>query len=304
MRLIARFFSLFFKSMDSWKIFLTYAGLMTLLCAVFGRWSYSCTGSLGGFWCYKFSDDALAQTLFYVVYYLLAGYLLLSFLFDFYNTTFKNTVFKVADIKRISREKVRSIAMFITIFFTMSLPFVAVWFILRKPANPDWRVEFVWFTLAFIFAMLPILQIRLSSAVAFFLENYKIPCGKLLLQKTFTRAYVPIAVFIMLLMIVSIFNLQIYADLNHYAAEYNNFWAAILIEYAAALMRLILCSLFIIFVRAQYELLIDEPELKANVANTDVKTVKKTPKRRPTAKTKHRPTAKTETKKRPKRTLK
>ena len=149
------FFPQLFKQ---WRVFAAYAVLFTISGAAFGQWAHSCIKK--SYWCFDLSEIPYGNGL--IIIYLLINLVLTSaFIYDFYNAAFKNKIFVFSEVWKINKEKIKSLFFVISVLVGFALPsFIAVK-ILLQPGNPNWQIEFLYFTIAFSMILFPMMFVRL-----------------------------------------------------------------------------------------------------------------------------------------------
>ena len=233
-----------------WKVFSCYAGLLTLLGMFFGQWPHSCFKN--NFWCVPLNkSNEYFQTIFISVYIILCIFITLFFMYDFYKSAFKNTVFKVRDIYIIGKEKIKSAGFILLTVLICAIPLRIALIILFKPADPNWQVEFIYFIIAFICIMVPIMAIRLFCFVSAYYEKNTIPSLLPIFQKTIGKSYVGIFLFLLLAWII-ILTFRISYNLDVLSRDYNYLPIALLTSFAEYFLRLEYLAVFLLFSRAQY----------------------------------------------------
>lgn len=143
------------------------------------------------------------------------------------------------------------------------------WLILKKPANPDWRIEFLFFLVLFATAMFPLIAMRFSAVVAYFLQDNHFPSWKMLYEQTKERSYIGVILFLFILLLsVSLFmHTQVY--LMHLTLDFRVFVVALFAEYCGYLVKLFCAAAFVVFFRAQYELMEEKEILTDTIINNE-----------------------------------
>ena len=249
---------LFYKVLSAWKIMFIYGGILTALSVLFGRYEYSCHGSKTNFWCHsgpQFVQSYSGQVMYLTLFFLLVAYLTFSFLCDVHNTVFKNDVFKTMGIIKPNKDKLKQMGFLFGSFIGFILLFVVAWLIVLKPANPDWRIEFIYFTSAFVCAFTPLVFLRLSAVIGYYLQNLHLPSFDMLFKQTSGRSYVGVVGFIFCLMLVCTVNLRLMGEFNSLNSGDNFFVMAVGLEFVDYVIKLYLITLFMCFFRAEYEVM-------------------------------------------------
>ncbi|MBR1601187.1 MAG: hypothetical protein IJ677_06360 [Alphaproteobacteria bacterium] len=245
-----RFISLIYKSLDAWKIMIVYGAIITLLYYILSSGQLLCNKN--NLQCY------LRFQLFTVAF---MAFVCMCYIVDFYQNIFKNGVFKYSSIVMFDKIKIKSV-LFLTAYvlsFVVSA-FVAK-YIVFKPANPDWRIEFIYFVLLFIFCMLPILAMRFSVIVAFYFNEQKLPPIRYLYQKTSGRSYIGIIGFLLTILIMAVFNMQTYGYVMHFTEKYpSSVSVEVLSTFFDILVKLLTFNVIFCFFEAQRQLMLDDED--------------------------------------------
>lgn len=264
-----------FKTMDlltamvkNWRVFLGYAAILTSVSLLFGRWSYSCESGIDGFWCYQLPHSKVFAIVYLVLFYVIDAFLFCSFISDYYNTAYKNGVFKLRNIFYVNKEKAKNMAFFLLCMLIFVLPIVISYKILLKPANPNWIIEFMYFIAMFVMVFVPIGLIRLSSFMAYFLQNGTMPPLQNIWQKTADKTHVNIIIMLLLLLCINVLMLHSMGYLSAFTHRYNTFMAVVFGEYADCLVKLLLFAIIVCFCRAQYEVL-EQAENSGTAVSSD-----------------------------------
>lgn len=198
LRTIGHFFTLIYKSFSAWQVMLFYGAVITALTNAFYLVYLCAENSLR---CFVATNALVILLLVFVG---------LCYLYDFYQCAFKNTVFKIENVIKFDKAKIKSLCFLVGYIMCFVVSAAISWFIFVKPANPDWRIEFMYFTVFFAFCMVPVLAMRFSAAPAFYFNNQKMPSPKYLFIQTSGRSYIGIVGFLMVMLILSVMNLYFY----------------------------------------------------------------------------------------------
>jgi hypothetical protein len=245
LRTIGRFFSLTYKSLDTWRVLLFYGAVITALTSGFYL-VYMCDKrSLQCF---------ISMNAVVILLLIFAGF---CYLYDFYQCAFKNTVFKIADVVKFDKPKIKSLCFLAGYFFSFIISGAASWLIIAKPANPDWRIEFIYFTIFFAFCMVPILAMRFSAAPAFYFDNQKMPSLKYLFLQTSGRSYIGIIGFLLVMLLLSLLNLYLYGyGKRIFSALPTSVTFSVLNTFFNTLVMLFTVSVLFCFFEAQRQVMI------------------------------------------------
>lgn len=234
-----------------WRTFLLYGALITILSGAFGRWSFSCQEGNTGPWCYVPTDNFTTMVIFLIVFFILVCLLVALFIFDFQQNVNQNSVFKLKDACLISKPKIKSVLFIYGIFLGFILPVLIAMAIINKPANPDYRIEFCFFTIMFIMFMIPLLQIRLSAGIAYFLNQGYVPFRKIF-NITLGKSFIPLLLFFMLIVLMLSIHLRSMGYFSYITRQHNLFIVVLLTDFADNVLKLGCLSLFLLFFQAQY----------------------------------------------------
>ncbi len=244
-----------------WRIFAVYAAVITVISALFGRWSYACQHGISGYWCLSLPANKYLIITCLVVFYALLLYLIGAFITDLHNSLFKNSVFKPKDVLVLSRQKMASARMLLTIMLLAVSCTMAAVYIIRRPANPDFGIEFCWFIAAFMLILVPLLMVRCSACFAYYLNT-----GRLQLRKVFDytggRSYISVMLFLLLMIILLMVNLHAIAFFNRMMQNYNYLATAVVTDFADCLLKLICLAMILAFFDAQYIRMEETAELR------------------------------------------
>ena len=259
LRVSGRFVKLLAEGFKQWRLYLVYAAILTVLSAIFCQWSYSCNGSAKQFWCYTVSSEAKAFSLG-LVFVFINIFTYMSFAYDFYEKCFLNGVFKWQNIFLMSVKKLKGLG-FLLLYIICFLGCMLIsWIILKKPANPDWHVEFVFFLMLFVMVVIPFAAMRFSASVAYFLnEEKKIPWKKIY-ENTKERSYIGIIMFLFILLLSVALLLHCQVILLRLTLGTTIFTLALGAEYCGYLIKLFCVTAFMAFFRAQYEMMEDQED--------------------------------------------
>ncbi|MBQ8481810.1 MAG: hypothetical protein IJ532_04700 [Alphaproteobacteria bacterium] len=278
LRTFGRFVSLIYKSLDAWKITLIYGSVLTFIYYVMASGQFICNRT-----------NALCFLRFQVIVVIVLSLICLCYVFDFYQNAFKNTVFKYSSIIKFDKNKLKSIGFFILYILCFALSAYIARYIIIKPANPDWRIEFVYFFILFIFCMLPVFLMRFSAVVAFYFNEQKLPTIKYLYEKTAGHSYIGIVGFLLTILIMAVFNMQAYGYETHFTAKYpSSVTVEVLTTFFEILVKLFTLNVIFCFFEAQRQLMTEndttaeknsEKQAEKSIEKEDKDTIKKVAKK-------------------------
>lgn len=248
--ILMRLFKLGRYVFDCWRPTVVYAGLLTLLVLLARSIGKECMDADGG-WCGVILQNWLFVPLF-ILYLALYTHLFLAFAADFYAAAFAGEKFTLGQLWRRNKEKWYQEMFLLGYLLGFLLSFAVVLKLLVQPANPDWRVEMVYFTVIFGLFMLMLFLMRIAAMVSRYLATGHSDWRQIY-QQTSGRAYVGIILFLLMLALILLCSLRL------------NVWANVLTDsvpflmplfyFVKIYMQLTFVALMLTFFRAQDELL-------------------------------------------------
>lgn len=267
-----RFFSLVYKSLEVWPAVLIYGALLT---AVY------CGLLIATTFCAK--ENQTCQMVWQGTMGVFLSIVSLCYLVDFYRIVFKNSVFKISNLIQFDKAKIKSVIFIVGYIFSFVISAYVSKNIVFKPANPDWRIEFVYFCVFFAFCMLPVLAMRFSSLVAFYLNEQKIPSLKYMYEQTMGRSYIGVVGFLLVILMSAVFNMQTYSlEVRLFSKFQSSLALQVIITFIDAMVKLFILGWIVCFFEAQRQLMTaNEEEVAEEITvlkseeNAETKTVKK-----------------------------
>lgn len=269
LRVIGRTIAYSWKMLDQWRMYLFYAGLLTILSLIFGRWSFSCVQGAKA-WCHSFSGNIWKGVGYLFLFYSALFVIFFLFGYDLYNSTFKNTVFKIKNLFVCDKNRLKSILFSVACLLAFIVPVFAAVMIVLKPANPVFEVEFLYFIILFACVIFNVLYIRLASFIARYLNDYKMPSLGAIYEKTKGRAYVSVVSFLILAFFLCLAQLQFIGNFIQMNAN-DTFVMTLVTEFLDYIIKLIYFSFFLALFRAQMDLLAEEDASVAEIASEEQK---------------------------------
>lgn len=251
LRVLGKWFDLLAETVKQWPIFLVYALYITLISAVFGRWTYACQQGMAADWCYVPSGNAYISVTWITAFYLLMFYLIGSFIFDIHDCMFKNSVFKWHNVWKTGKQKAKNILVICAIIISFIVSISMAVYIIRRPANPDFRIEFIFFLIAFMFLLVPMFMIRCSACFAYYMNTGSFSAAKVY-DETSGKSYISVALFLLLMITVLALNMRSISSLGGLMRSYNNFGTALFTDFIGNLLVLISIAVFLMLFQAQY----------------------------------------------------
>lgn len=260
-RVLSKWFDLLLETTKQWRIFLVYAFCITFLSAVFGRWTYACQQDTAAAWCYTPSQNIYMSIIWIVIFYLLLFYLIGSFVYDIGNGIAVNSVFKWKNVWKADRRKAKIVLAVCSIIVSFVASIAMAVYIIRRPANPDFRIEFIFFLITFAFILVPMFMIRCSACFAYYLNTGSFAVAKVY-DETGGKSYISVAMFLLLMIFTLVLNMRSITYLRGLMLEYNNFGTALLTDFLGNLLVLICIAVFLVLFQAQYI------QMEADIAQT------------------------------------
>lgn len=247
---MARLFKLGGRVFDCWRPLAIYAALLTLLALTVKNISLACMNTYDG-WCGIFLQSKVFIPLF-IFYVLLYVHLFLAFAVDFYDEAFNANSFTIKNLWRRSKEKWQKEMFLWGYLLGYLLPFSLAAKLLLQKANPDWRIEMVYFTLIFAALMFIVLMIRIAASVSRYLSCKKAEFT-LIYEQTKGRGYVAVMTFLVLLalLLLSSMRLNIWFD----SLSISMPWVSGILIFIKNSFVLAFTALMFVFFRVQDELL-------------------------------------------------
>ena len=284
------FFNVFSKtvvllsnSLNQWKIYFSYAAILACIGFLFNFWGNSCMQNPLGFACGEYIGLAILilQVILYVMLFLL-------FAVNLYSSLIKHIEFSLRQIFSLNYTKVRQIGFLLTYIISLSIPWLIAVMLIKKPANPDWRIEFIYFMITFVMGLIPLLAMRFSASVGYYMQNMHYPALSKLYNVTIGKSYIGIIGFLIIMQIFVVVNIKMLSVFNHITS------ASIMLlftYFADYLFKLFFIAFALLFCQAQYEIIelsqtksmaqADNPSAAAETASASKskKTTKKTRKK-------------------------
>ncbi|MBQ9270919.1 MAG: hypothetical protein IJ218_01465 [Alphaproteobacteria bacterium] len=265
--LLNRWIDLIPQIFIKWRLFVDYAAIFTFLSILLNRWTYACHDNLDGYWCYWYSGNVWASIGAAALFLIMAIYLLGAFCVDFYIDSSVAKFFKPANIVKVSVLRLKQVGAALFFWGTMFVPAALFAYILNKPANHDWHIEFMWFTLVFLCLLTVLLLMRCIGTLAHYFHTGNFAFAKIY-QQTSGHAYAGIFGFLLTVMICSSLNLSVIRYFDKLMANYNYMFMAVLTDFADTLIKLFYFALILTISEAQYQLLAAQETDSADNAAT------------------------------------
>ncbi len=240
------------------KIPAFYAAVLCVLAFLTG-FPMSCQlGREGVWWCYLEKNNSEMPLYSFILCKLLLLFVCCSFFVDFYNTAFNKKIFSWKNPVLFNSERLKKIGLLFGTLLVLVAPIALAFAIFLKKANPDWRIEFIYFVIMFICCWIPFIVIRLSAIISYFLSDGKFPSLKVLWQKTEDRNFSIIFSYVLIFVILNFLSLQISYILRLLMLKYFYFSTALITEFFSNLFILFTEIVFMMLFRSMNEILESE----------------------------------------------
>ncbi|MBQ7633269.1 MAG: hypothetical protein IJS88_04065 [Alphaproteobacteria bacterium] len=124
-------------------------------------------------------------------------------------------------------------------------------YIIQKPADPDFIIEFCWFILTFLLLLWPLFIIRCCACFAYYLQTGKFEIKKVF-NNTSGRTYVSVVWFMLLMMLLLILNMRFMFDAIYVEQHYNYLFTAVAVEFIGSVFKFICLALYLLLFYSQY----------------------------------------------------
>lgn len=249
--------SLLKKIPENYMVIVCYATILTLLSFASGLLPSCQLGREGGWWCYMENSNGTFPLYLFVLNKFLFFVICCLFFIDFYNSAFNGKVFRFKEFADFNKPRLKVLLFLILSFVLLLGSVAAVFAIMLKQANPDWRIEFIYFVAAFICCWIPFILLRISSAISY-LASGECPPLRLIWQKTSDRNFHIIFSFIVIFIVINFVSLYINAILKFIMLKSFNVATSLAADFIYNGFTLIYISLFMMLFRAMHEILASE----------------------------------------------
>lgn len=242
-----RMFHLGGKIFDCWRPIVIYAALLMILTYIF-----SFTMRI------YFTEDmvtgySISALLIGLLYFILYAHLFLAFAVDFYDEAFNGKKFQLQQLWHREKQKWHSELFLLAYLAAYAIPFALAAKLLIQPANPNWRIEFIYFTIIFAVFIFILLLIRLSAGVSRGLSANQWPKWKQVLKQTSGSAYVGTILFLVIIALELLSSIRLKAWLE--VLPIISPWLEWLSMWLGNIITLGFTAVIFVFFRAQDELL-------------------------------------------------
>lgn len=248
--ILIRLFKLGRNIFDCWRPTVAYAVLLTLVALIVRGIGTECIDADGG-WCGIILQNWLFIPLF-VVCMAFYTHLFLAFAVDFYDEAFMDCKFTFKQLWRRSREKWWQELFLLGYLVGFLFSFALALKLLLQPANPNWRIEMVYFSIIFGLFVFMLFLMRIAAAVSRYLSTGHSDWRQIYTQ-TSGRAYAGIIFFLLILALILLCSLRLNIWFNVLSSAVPLLTA--LFCFIKIFMQLIFTALMLTFFRVQDELL-------------------------------------------------
>ena len=251
LKVLGTWSDLLVQMLRQWRIFAVYALVITLISAVFGRWSYSCQYTDFSSWCVMPPQNSYVLIAYLIIFYGLLIFILGAFIVDVYDGMFKNSVFKPRNVVSFGRAKIKIASTLLKILLSLFISVFVALSIVEKPANPDFGIEFCYFLIAFAFVMVPLLMVRCSACFAYYINTGRFAVRKVY-DNTSGRSYISVMLLLLLVLLCLIINIRLIGYFSRLTQTYNHLSVALSVEFIDSLLKLGYFAAILMLFQAQY----------------------------------------------------
>ena len=252
--LTGRFFRLSGRVFDCWRLVAVYAVPLTILSLMARFLTTACLGGVDAGFCRLLNQKIIFIPMF-VMYIAAYAHLLLALAVDFYDIAFNSKPFGWNIIWHQRRDKWQKEGFLLAYIISYALLFLLAINLLLWPANPNWRIEMVYFVIIFGCFMLLLLLIRLMPSVSRYLAQKHADFADIY-SKTKDRSYVAIITFLVLLGFILLCHMRLDIWFAQLALQLP--WLTAIFCYAKIFLQLTFGLMIFVLCRAQDELLAAE----------------------------------------------
>lgn len=256
------------KILSQGKIFLYYSLFLSVIGGFSGQWLYSCTGKSENWWCIIPTGNVYYLYSLLGLYVLFSLCILYSFYFDLYQSIFKDKIITFQEIIKTPKEKLKFIGYICLYVFLMVCCIGVALTILAKEANPDWRIEFIFFVILFISAYLPIILIRMIVSIDYMVDVGFVPVKKIW-DMTSKRTFSIMITFCFMILLINFVHIRLTYNLKELATEHNYFIVALITDVVGCFLLCNYLAFIMMYFRAIREL-VDEKYAILNENEEDI----------------------------------
>lgn len=242
------------KFLKRWQIIFVYAVVLTLISAVTGNWGYTCNSDKGEWWCFTWNIDSTAAAVVWMAACLiLETYFLLSASYDIYETALAGKKFSLREVFIPEKNKLLYSGLVVVCLISLFLPIFLAFNILRKPANPDYRVEFLYFLATFIFCWIPFIVMRMAIGISSFLEELRIPSFRKVFEITNGGIGGILCSYLLLFLIINMLQVKISVYLRIINLKWNYLISAVGTEIISNILEIVYVMLAVAVLQALWD---------------------------------------------------
>lgn len=243
------------KFLKQWKIIFVYAVALTMISSVTGNWGYSCNTGENGWWCFTWNIHSAASAVAWMtVCLILVTYFLLSASYDIYDAALSGKKFSLRNVFIPEKNKLIYSGIVAACLIFLFLPVVLAFVILRNPANPDYRVEFLYFLATFIFCWIPFIVLRIAIGISCFLEEKHIPSFKKVFEMTKGGVAGILFSYLLLFLIINLVQVKISVYLRLINFKWNYLVSAVGTEMVNNILKVVYVMMAVAVLQALWDI--------------------------------------------------
>lgn len=246
-KLVWNSLSLFQNSFKHYKVIAFYALVMTAISLIFGQ-NYSCNMGNPAWWC-----PDLTTAMFFTDKFLMLC-VIFAFFVDFYDIEFNSEIFSIRNIVSLKRSRLKKIGILFLLLLLIIVSFVIIFAMVAKEPNPNWKIEFIYFLIAFSCFWVPFVIVRLAGAVAYYLTNEKLPSLKAMWVQTTDKSFSIVFTYGVVLLVLNFITFQLNILLKVFLYKNFYFVTAVAVDFAANYIVCLYALMIMMIMRSQFEI--------------------------------------------------
>lgn len=246
-KLVWKTLSLFQNSFEHHKAIAFYALIMTVISLAFGQ-NYSCDMMNPAWWC-----PNLTSAMFFVDKFLMLC-VIFAFFVDFYDIEFNGKKFSLKNIISLERGRLKKIGLLFLVLLLLIFSLVMVVAMVTKEPNPNWKIEFIYFLIAFACCWVPFLIVRMAGAVGSYMANGKFPSLKLIWKQTTDKSFSIVFAYGVILLLINFISFQLNILLKIFLYKNFYFVTTIVVDFAANYIICLYVVIIMMVIQSQLEI--------------------------------------------------
>lgn len=243
------------KFLKQWKIIFVYAAALTSISFVTGDWVYSCSTGENEWWCFTWNiHGAAAAVAWMAACLILVMYVLLSASYDIYETALTGKKFSLCKVFIPEKNKLVYSGIVVVSLISLFLPVFLAFVILRKPANPDYRVEFWYFLATFVFCWIPFIMLRIGIGISGFLEEKRLPSFRKVFEMTKGGVAGILFSYLLLFLIINLVQVKISVYLRAINFKWNYLVSAVGTEMISNILKIVYVMMAVAVLQALWDI--------------------------------------------------